>query len=170
MASGRSASTSDGLSPDLGRFAPLARLKEGYHGSVVLLRERESGVLQVGRRLPISTPEQFPALCQKFSLIQNLAHVRIQPQHELLETDTGVWAIADFVLGYPLDYLASQRSQLEVRHVVLWMHQMLEGLQVLHEAQLPMGMIDPSDIVIGVQGATFVDLRMFEHAWPEREA
>ncbi|MHB2016501.1 MAG: protein kinase domain-containing protein [Candidatus Xenobia bacterium] len=155
-------------SPDADAWTPLAVLKRGPHSVVVLLEEIKTQALRVGRwtRIP-SGIDSVSARDACGTVAENmvaLRHPRMAAVRNFVPDLSGSWFLSDFVPGWPADQLPARR--IEPAWVVLWTLQMLETIAYLHGQGVMLGKIEPSDVVLGPTGASLVDLRLYERAFP----
>lgn len=152
-------------------FRPVTALKSGPHGHAVLVQEAGSGELMVARQVPV--PDGQPLATVVAALQQapsfETGPVGLAPVLAVMSRQRQVWVVSPFVPGYPLDYAAGQ-TRIPAPLVLTWTRQLLEAVAFLHGMRWTLGTLEPSDVVVGLHGATLVDLHLYEHAFPQRAA
>ncbi|MHB2016384.1 MAG: protein kinase domain-containing protein [Candidatus Xenobia bacterium] len=164
------------LSPDVAAWRPVALLKKGLYGCVSLVRKGTTSELFVARELQIPQGEDevqaTARIARTYERFAAITHPALQRLVEQVPGEHGLWIISEFHPGYPLDFVQARCKTFEVSAVVGWICQILEGLQVLHEQPEPIavGALEPSTLCVTKAGMVIVDLRIYEHAFPERAA
>lgn len=97
-----------------------------------------------------------PEACPQEELLERLVRLRHPNLAAFVHhfpLDGELWMVTEFVDGASLESLLGASQPFEGAHVRTWMRGMAEGTQATHAANLLVGELSPSKVIVGEDGA-----------------
>jgi serine/threonine protein kinase len=132
---------------------------EGAYGKVYEYLNRETGVFYAVKHMELAGSEsqiheEVQKLREEIKIFQKLSHKNIIQylDTEIDESSKGVDIIMELVPGESLRHLINKFTKLEERMTIIYLKQVLEGLEYLHLQGIVHRDIKPANILISSNG------------------